>query len=166
MLIVPAVKIDDAARQTGDVIVLGSGPAGIVTSPLLVREGANVLFIDRRSFLPVKVCGSCLNGHALAVLEHAGLAEVVDSRAGCRLHAFYLTTGNHRTQLGLPAGLPYPAWCSTLCLCVRRSRPARRFCLQPPAGLGPSLTNTALSIPIIREIAGHLLPVLSYRRPG
>ena len=71
----------DAARRFWDVVIVGAGPTGSLAARQLTLAGANVLLVDRLSFPRWKVCGCCLNGRAVSVLEQAGVLEEV-RRAG------------------------------------------------------------------------------------
>ena len=104
-MIPPTLQIEDAACRAWDAVVLGAGPAGSMAALLLARNGVRVLLIDRRTFPREKVCGGCLNGRALAILDQAGLTTAVKVVGGCRLNHFHLATGNRHARLALPEGL-------------------------------------------------------------
>lgn len=59
-----------------DVAIIGAGPAGSLSSLILARLGLSVLLLDQAEFPRRKVCGGCLNGHALAALKHCGLTNL------------------------------------------------------------------------------------------
>ncbi len=88
----------DAARQLWDVVIIGAGPTGSLAARLLAQSGANVLLVDRLSFPRWKVCGCCLNGRAVSVLEQAGVLEDVRGAGAVSLTAFELRAGR-RTPL-------------------------------------------------------------------
>ncbi|HEY2155642.1 MAG TPA: FAD-dependent monooxygenase, partial [Isosphaeraceae bacterium] len=60
-----------------DALVVGAGPAGSIAARELARFGARTLLVERAAFPRWKVCGACLNGHALASIREAGLARTI-----------------------------------------------------------------------------------------
>lgn len=76
MTIAPTLTLGEATRRTWPVVVVGAGPAGTVAARDLARRDVAVLLVDRASFPRPKVCGSCLNEAALAVLAGVGLSEL------------------------------------------------------------------------------------------
>ena len=56
-----------------DVAVVGAGPAGAVTAHAAARRGLSVVLLDKATFPRRKVCGCCLNAHALSALDAVGL---------------------------------------------------------------------------------------------
>jgi flavin-dependent dehydrogenase len=64
-----------------DVLVVGGGPAGSVTSALLARRGLRVALIDRAVFPRHKPCGDYLNPGCDEVFERLGLRETVAASA-------------------------------------------------------------------------------------
>lgn len=95
------------------ILVTGAGPAGSVTALLLARAGGDgsrpikVTLAEASRFPRDKVCGECLSPLALAVLERAGLKDML-AALGPADHA--------RTTLVSPDGtpathdLPLPQW--------------------------------------------------------
>ncbi len=92
-------------RRSWDAIVIGAGPAGAMAARELAVRGAEVLLVERRGFPREKVCGGCLNGHALAVLRSAGLGSLAERSGGVPLQSFRLGVRGRSVQLDLPAGL-------------------------------------------------------------
>ncbi len=64
---------DAIAGTTWDAVVVGAGPAGALAAHQLAVGGARVLLVEKKRFPRWKVCGACLNGQALAVLDSTGL---------------------------------------------------------------------------------------------
>jgi flavin-dependent dehydrogenase len=91
-----------------DAIVIGAGPAGAMAARELARGGASVLLVDKQEFPREKVCGGCLNGHALGVLDAAGLGSLPKGSGGVSLGSFRLGVRGREFRLALPAGLAVP----------------------------------------------------------
>lgn len=94
-----------SAGRTWDLLVIGAGPAGALAARQLALGGASVLLVDKSALPRSKVCGSCLNGAALATLRDVGL-EYVASRLGATpLTAWRLHTSVARAECRLPSGV-------------------------------------------------------------
>lgn len=88
-----------------DVAVVGAGPAGSVAAVLLARAGLRVALFDKATFPRRKVCGCCLNGHALSALAAAGLSGL-PGKLGALPLTRTLLAANHRTAtVRLPGGV-------------------------------------------------------------
>jgi len=98
------LSISEAKNILWDVVVTGAGVAGGIASREMARAGKRVLLVDKRHFPRRKVCGACLNGAALDVLEQLGLSSAIDALAGPQLHAFALGRGLRTVNLPLPGG--------------------------------------------------------------
>ncbi len=98
------LPFNNAARHSWDVVVAGAGPAGAICAGLLAREGISVLLVDKSEFPREKVCGSCLNGAALAALQAAGLGDLLTTLHAVRLTSMRIRAGGREAELPLPAG--------------------------------------------------------------
>lgn len=97
----PLDLIDD---HMWDLVVIGAGPAGGLTSYLAAKSGLRTLLVERHAFPRAKVCGGCLNAAGVDLLERVGLGEI-PRQFGLPVDQFCLGL-NHRTlQLQLPAGV-------------------------------------------------------------
>lgn len=83
-----AQELSEIASISWDVAVIGAGVAGSVMARELTRDGLKVLLIEKKRFPRAKVCGACLNGLALSVLDHLGLTERIRAAGGIPLHSF------------------------------------------------------------------------------
>jgi flavin-dependent dehydrogenase len=101
----PSVSLREAARQSWDVIVVGAGPAGALAARETARAGRSVLLVDRATFPRWKVCGSCLNGRALATLAQVGLADLTAQHKAVPLNAFHLASTGRSANVPLPGGV-------------------------------------------------------------
>jgi flavin-dependent dehydrogenase len=88
-----------------DIAVVGAGPAGSVAAVLLARAGRRVTLLDKATFPRRKVCGCCLNGHALSALAAAGLAELPESLGAIPLTRVQLGANGRTATVKLPGGL-------------------------------------------------------------
>lgn len=93
-----------------DAVVVGAGPAGSTTARELARSGFAVLLVDKASFPRNKVCGCCLNGSALAVLDQLGLGRIPGACGAVPLDQFHLSSGNRSARIRLPAGVALSRW--------------------------------------------------------
>jgi flavin-dependent dehydrogenase len=64
-----------------------------------------VLLVDKRPFPRWKVCGACLNGHALAALRSAGLESLVTRLGGIGLEAFRVGFRGRDARLAMTEGV-------------------------------------------------------------
>jgi flavin-dependent dehydrogenase len=102
--IAATISLENAASRAWDVFVAGAGPAGSLVARALAAEGATVLLVDKSAFPREKVCGSCLNGAALAALGVAGLADLPQRLGALELRNMRLRAGRHEANLALPGG--------------------------------------------------------------
>lgn len=109
----PSIESPDMLDQTPeiadgspwDVVVIGAGPAGAMAAHELARRGVSVLLVDKAAFPREKVCGSCLNGSALATLRLVGLGELPRQLGAIPLTSFRLAFGSFEATLPLPDGM-------------------------------------------------------------
>ena len=88
-----------------DAIVIGAGPAGAVAARTLAMRGWGVLLVDRAAFPRLKVCGCCLNRHALSVLEAIGLGDLPAKLGAVPLDRVKLAAGGRCASVRLPGGV-------------------------------------------------------------
>ncbi len=75
-----------------DVVVLGAGPAGAITARQLALNGYQVLLIEKSRIPRFKVCGGCLSGAALDVLEEIGLGDLPKKCGGVTVQKMRLAS--------------------------------------------------------------------------
>lgn len=100
-MIQPTITIEEASNQIWDVIVIGAGPAGGLAAYLLAKKNLKVLLMDRQCFPRNKVCGCCLNGNAVAILEASGLGRVLSFNHAVTLDQMFLASGNTGQSISL-----------------------------------------------------------------
>jgi len=100
----PIMSLEDAAKRSWDVLIVGAGPAGAMAAYELAHRSLRVLLVDRSVFPRPKVCGCCLNGQALAILNARGLGSWLSQLGAVPLRHLLLAAGGHRALLALPAG--------------------------------------------------------------
>jgi flavin-dependent dehydrogenase len=105
MTLTATLRLQEAARSTWDVVVVGAGPAGAMAARELARRRWAVLLIDRASFPRGKVCGCCLNAHALATLQAVGLRARIAAAGAAPLHGIRLAAAGRVAQVPLSGGV-------------------------------------------------------------
>jgi flavin-dependent dehydrogenase len=101
----PTIDLARASASSWDAIVIGAGPAGALSACLLARARLNVLLVERKAFPRAKVCGGCLNAHALAALARAGLDDRVRALGATTVRALRLHQRARVATIALPPGL-------------------------------------------------------------
>ena len=92
-------------KSTYDVVVIGAGPAGSLAARSAARAGASVLLVDKAVFPRAKVCGCCVNRHALQTLAEAGLGDVCRRLGAVPLKRLRLAADGRCAELPLPGGV-------------------------------------------------------------
>jgi flavin-dependent dehydrogenase len=93
--------------MTGEVTIIGAGPAGSATAILLARRGWSVTLVEQHRFPRDKVCGECLSAIGLESLARMGLLEPLQTHKPIILtHAAIHTRGGKSIGLRLPR----PMW--------------------------------------------------------
>ena len=95
----------DLDGSAWDALVVGAGPAGSMAARGLAEAGARTLLVERSAFPRWKVCGACLNGHALASLQAAGLGALAPRLGAVALDRFELRSRGRAAHLPLPDGV-------------------------------------------------------------
>lgn len=93
----------EAEGEVYDVAVIGAGPAGAMAALRAAGDGRRVLLIEKANFPRDKVCGCCLSGAAVALLEAAGLRSVL--REATAVERFEVTANGRTAALGLHGGV-------------------------------------------------------------
>src|SRR5688500_12440569 len=86
-------------RDPWDVVVLGAGPAGAMAARPLALQGHHVVLVEKCQLSRFKVCGGCLGGAALDVLENVGLGDLPSKCGGIPLQTMQLASGRYMAQL-------------------------------------------------------------------
>jgi flavin-dependent dehydrogenase len=101
-MIALANDMQDLQGGRWDAVVMGAGPAGAIAARQLALAGARVLLVDKARLPRDKVCGGCLGGAALNVLESIGLGEIPAVADGVPLSTF--TLASSRATARVPIG--------------------------------------------------------------
>jgi menaquinone-9 beta-reductase len=99
------LSLETAGRQVWEAVVFGGGPAGAFAAHQLARGNVKVLLVDKANFPRWKVCGCCLNGRALSILQCGGLGSLASSRGGVPLYEVVLTCKGKSATLPLSSGM-------------------------------------------------------------
>jgi menaquinone-9 beta-reductase len=104
-MIEPTLSLRDAAGTAWDALVVGAGPAGSLAARELRRRGRSVLLVDRATFPRWKVCGSCLNGSALATLRRVALADLPARLGAVPIRRLQMAAGSQSACVPLAEGV-------------------------------------------------------------
>ena len=95
-------------QDSWDVVVLGAGPAGAIAARQFAHQGHCVLLVEKSQFPRFKVCGGCLGGAALDVLEDLGLGDLPTKCGGVPLQRMRLASGGSIAEIERPSS--FPSW--------------------------------------------------------
>jgi menaquinone-9 beta-reductase len=104
MSIDSTITIQQASQMSWDVIVVGAGPAGSMAAIQLRKYGVNVLLADKAVHPRSKVCGCCLNGEAVELLESIGFGPRIRALNAVPTQFLSMHAGKHSADLKLRAG--------------------------------------------------------------
>ncbi len=104
-MINPTISLAEAAQNTWDCVVIGSGVAGAAAAIGIARAGLSVLLVDAKSFPRPKVCGGCLNAKSIAALRDLGVYDSLMQNGTPHIHELRLCNGDHRAQWPMPETL-------------------------------------------------------------
>ncbi|MBL7664427.1 MAG: FAD-dependent monooxygenase [Bacteriovoracaceae bacterium] len=77
--------------NTKSAIVIGAGPAGILSAYLLTKQGWNVILLDKKKAITRKVCGEYLTPMGVRVLKQIGFYEEL-SKIGSPLYGMKIVS--------------------------------------------------------------------------
>jgi 2-polyprenyl-6-methoxyphenol hydroxylase-like FAD-dependent oxidoreductase len=89
------------------VTIIGGGPAGAIAGLLLARAGWDAAIIEQHRFGRDKVCGECLSGLGIEVLNRTGLREQIQALGTVLLQRAVLIGSSGRK---ITVSLPKPTW--------------------------------------------------------
>jgi menaquinone-9 beta-reductase len=100
-----AVALNEVAGRSWDVVVVGAGPAGALAAHQASQLGLATLLVEAKRWPRDKVCGGCLNGRALALLDKTGLTNELKDCGGAAVDRLCLVVADRTTDFALPPGL-------------------------------------------------------------
>ena len=89
-------------RSTWDAVVVGAGPAGIMSAIQLARLGHAVLLVEAKRFPRDKVCGGCLNQRAWKALANSQLDQLLIDAGAVELNELSLVCGHRKALWPMP----------------------------------------------------------------
>ncbi|MCC9603707.1 FAD-dependent monooxygenase [Stieleria sp. JC731] len=88
-----------------DCVVVGGGPAGAIAARESAKHGLKTLLVERHPLGRNKVCGACLNHHALLTLKQADLLDPLKALGGTNLHSLWMKGYGRELNHAIPTGL-------------------------------------------------------------
>ncbi len=85
-----------------DAVVVGAGPAGVMSAIQLAERGHSVLLVEAKRFPRDKVCGGCLNRRAWQALTQANLSQSLSDAGAVELTELSLICGHRRVLWSMP----------------------------------------------------------------
>jgi flavin-dependent dehydrogenase len=104
MSIESTITVDRVTQSSWDVVVVGAGPAGSMSAIQLRKHGVSVLLVDKTIHPRSKVCGCCLNGEAVELLESIGFGPRLRALNAVHTRSLSMHAGKHSANLKLKAG--------------------------------------------------------------
>ena len=103
----------DISESVNRVCIVGAGPAGVVLSLLLARQGIPVTLLEAQADFDRDFRGDTLHASSLEILDQIGLAERVLELCHAKIDRFQFTTGQEQITLAnfshLESKFPYVA---------------------------------------------------------
>jgi flavin-dependent dehydrogenase len=96
---------ESMAAETFDVVVIGAGIAGSLAGLLCARSGFRTLIVEKQLFPRHKVCGCCINGRALAILNDAGLADCLRELMPTTTSSLAIRYAGRRLDIAMPQNI-------------------------------------------------------------
>jgi flavin-dependent dehydrogenase len=88
-----------------DVVVIGAGIAGSLAGLLCARSGFRTLLVEKQLFPRHKVCGCCINGRALAILNDAGLADCLRELMPTTTSSLAIRYAGRKLDIAMPQNI-------------------------------------------------------------
>ena len=93
-----------SARERGDVVIVGGGPAGSSLAVALAKRGAHAVVLDRARFPRPKPCAEYLSPQASRVLASMGVLDEVERSGAAQLAGMVVRAPNGTRVVGEFAG--------------------------------------------------------------
>jgi flavin-dependent dehydrogenase len=129
-----------------DVVILGAGPAGAIAARQLARERGHVLLVEKSQLPRSKVCGGCLGGVALDVLEQVGLGDLPVKCGGITLQKMQLASGGSVAQIEIGRRVALSRQTFDAALTREAIQSGATLCTETTGSLKPSAELCARSL--------------------
>lgn len=96
---------ESMASERYDVVVIGAGIAGSLAGLFCARSGFRTLIVERQLFPRHKVCGCCINGRALAILNDAGLAGCLQELMPTTTSSLAIRYAGKKLDIAMPQNI-------------------------------------------------------------
>lgn len=93
------------APERFDVVVIGAGIAGSLAGLFCARSGFRTLILEKQLFPRHKVCGCCINGRALAILQDAGLSDCIRELMPTTTSSLAIRCAGKKLDIAMPQNI-------------------------------------------------------------
>lgn len=136
-----------------DVVVIGAGIAGSLAGLLCARSGFRTLIVEKQSFPRHKVCGCCINGRALSILNEVGLTECLRGLNPTTTSSLAIRYAGRALDVAMPQNMAVSRKSLDACLLNEARKAGCEVVEQATATVVPSGALEASSADDVRTIA-------------
>ncbi len=145
-------KNESTASEKFDVVVIGAGIAGSLAGLFCARSGFRTLIVEKQQFPRHKICGCCINGRALAILQDAGLIDCLRELKPTKTSSLAIRYAGRELDVAMPQNIAVSRKSLDECLLNEARKAGCKVVEQATANVLPSGSLEASSTEDVRTI--------------
>ena len=145
-------KNESIASEKFDVVVIGAGIAGSLAGLFCARSGFRTLIVEKQQFPRHKICGCCINGRALAILQDAGLIDCLRELKPTKTSSLAIRYAGRELDVAMPQNIAVSRKSLDECLLNEARKAGCKVVEQATANVLPSGSLEASSTEDVRTI--------------